>query len=198
MNRVMMIAVCIAAIGAVTMGAPDTAEAKRGTVGFGAGLDLKLGGIGLGNIVVPIVVSDLITIEPEFGFLSTSESNGEADTEASSLNLRFGLGALFKNSITKKTNIYGGLRFLVQINNTSATANDIDSESSQTNFAIGGVTGGEYFIDNAFSLGAEWGIFATIVGEPELTVDGDTADSQDISNTVISTSTQIFFSWYFM
>ena len=194
MNRIMMIAVCAAAITTALVVAPQQAEAKRGSIGFGASLDLQLQGA---NVLVPITVSDLITIEPEIGFFQRSQDDGN-DTTTSDLNLRAGVGVLFKNSITKKTNVYGGVRLGLQFNSNAVDNDGNEVETTSTDFIVGGVAGGEYFIDNAFSIGGEWGIFLVSAGEPTVTVDGDEQDQAGASDTTIATRTQVFFRWYFM
>ena len=193
-----MVAVVCMAMAAVLVGSPDEAHADRGTVGLGVGMDLRLGAPAtLGNISVPIHVSELIAVEPEIGFFQrTNELNDNKDSQ---LNLRFGLGLLFKQEITKNTNIYGGARFGIILDTLTQDDGNTETETSRTDFFIGGVAGGENFFGNAFSIGAEAGIYFISGGEPTVTVDGDEADKADnFANTLISTSTLIIFRWYFM
>ncbi len=197
MNKFTLAAVCCVAALAVVAGNAGEAHAKRGTVGFGVGTDLRLGvPTSLGNIVVPIHISDSLAIEPEFGFVRNATEQG--DNSTSDLNLRLGTGIFFKNAITKKTNIYGGGRLGIIFNSGNVTIGDNEVDTSQTSFFVGGVSGAEFFINDAFSLGGEWGIYFTSIGEEEVDGEDGGDDEEAASQSIISTTTMIYFRYYFM
>jgi hypothetical protein len=153
---------------------------------------------------VPIHLNESFMLEPELGLTYTSSEEGEGDAKetSSEMNLRFGVGALYKSAITKKTNLYGGARLGMIRTSRDYDFGDYSSERSQNTFFAGGVTGAEYFINDAFSIGGEWGVYFITEGEPDRTVtNGDNTttndDDSESSNLAISTATTVNIRWYF-
>lgn len=84
-----------------------------------------------------------IKIEPQIGYAYTETSN----TKSSALNL--GSGIYLQKELADKTSLYYGGKFVMGAGNAGFT---IDSSFSNE---LAGVIGGEYYIAEKFSVGAE-------------------------------------------
>lgn len=198
--RVACALLALGSAAALTLSSSDAHAEKRGTLGLGVSTDasallLAPLPVSMGNVHVPIQITDSFRIEPEFGLLSTSSDDGDDNTE-SNLNLRLGVGLLFTHAMTKDTNVYGGARLGVIFNTREEDNGNNTVTTSRTGFVGGGVSGGEYFFSPAFSVGGEFQLNVISLGDETIEADG-VEDSTEESDLIISTNTLVMVRWYF-
>lgn len=156
----------------------DSAAQGRVGLGVGVGSGIGTGIVGLSglSIYMPINAAS-IRIEPEFGFVHTSTTIDDTDFESSETLLFLGSG-VFGYLSRGETIGYAGGRFGIQHSTD-------DDDDSSTGFLVGPAVGGEHFLGDAFSLGAEVRLtFAT------MTEDG-------VDDDAIFTNGSFIARWYF-
>lgn len=126
-------------IGALFLGTTSSFAQSRpdeGTVGLSASVQSSQT-----NIKIPIWASEDIVIAPIVGI-------SHEDDDFTALNL--GINPRFYQSLGNDFATYIGVQGILQ--HTSFDNNDVDDDSD---FLIGATGGGEYFLDEHFSLGVE-------------------------------------------
>jgi len=124
-----------------------TAQGRVGLgVGVGSGIGSGIVGLSGLSIYMPINAAS-IRIEPEFGYVHTSTTIDDIDFESSETLLLLGSG-VFGYLSRGETIGYAGGRVGIQHSSD-------DDDDSTTGFVIGPAVGGEHFLGDAFSLGAE-------------------------------------------
>ena len=143
--------------------------------------------IGLNNFVVPIRVSALTTIEPEFGLTRISTDN---DQSISILRLGVGVLAGLKER--------GGLRpYLGPRLGISRTSNESGgTEFKQTTWLLSGVFGAQHFFSPHFSLGGEVQLTFANTGEPDISPAPPFPTTSE-GQSMLSTSGVGLLRWYF-
>lgn len=157
------------------------AKEKKCRVGIGVSLGKEYMWFGSSNVFptfyVPIDISSKFRLEPEIGFNLYSESFGIWDEPSSIIYLGCGIFAM---SQKEKVNIYYGAR-------TGLIFTSYNWNGSRTDFYVGPVTGGEYFLTKNFSLGGEIQVSYIFIS----LIRGEDRASQ------LKTKTLIFVRWYF-
>lgn len=111
---------------------------------YGVGLALTGASSTVIKTPIDLKVEELsIRVEPQIAYIYTETSN----TKSSSLNL--GSGVYLQKELAEKTSLYYGGKLIIGAGNAGFT---IDSSFSNE---LAGVIGGEYFIAEKFSVGAE-------------------------------------------
>ena len=144
-------------------------------IGVGVAFD---GGM---TVTVPIHLSSL-RLEPQLGYRRQSTSFQE-DDDRSNASLEIG-GGVFTNLNTYDSgSIYAGGRLGI-VQQSQSSGNTTVSESD---FFIGPVLGGEYYLGDRFSLGAEAGLYYRGVPTPS---------NEDVSVSTFSTNGRAFVRVY--
>jgi hypothetical protein len=161
--------VCIAVL--LPSAGPALAEESRSEPTFRGGIGASLGienlvlvdeggltnyPLGATGLYVPMIVSDKVKVEPEFGFYRYSSSY-DGGYESSYNMFRFGLGIFYASFLGKETLVYLGIRGGILYNQRtySSDYNPDTEERSKADFYIGPAVGAEHFLSDHFSLGAE-------------------------------------------
>lgn len=156
---------------------PVQGQSTDGETEIGVGIAFD-GGM---TVTVPIHLSS-VRLEPQVGYRQTSWSIEGEDDESSSL-LEIGGGVFTTLQTYEGGSVYAGGRIgLVQ--QSQSTGNTTVSESG---FFIGPVLGGEYYLGDQFSLGAEAGLYYR--GDP-------TPADEDVSRSTIRTNGRAFVRVY--
>lgn len=133
------------------------------------------------TVTVPILLSS-VRLEPQLGYRRTSTSVQGDDDESDSV-LEIG-GGVFTNLNTYDSgSIYAGGRIGI-VQQSQSSGNTTVSESD---FFIGPVLGGEYYLGDQFSLGAEAGLYYRGVPTPT---------NEDVSVSTLSTNGRAFVRVY--
>ena len=145
----------LALAASLALARPASAQEGR-SWGFGVGIGTTAGAPAAGVsgtspvFYVPIALGDDddVFLEPSFGLLRLSSDGGSATV------LRLGTGLLFMNEIGSAGRAYVGPRAGIVHTSTDSGVGDSDD----TDVYIAGVTGGEFFLVQSFTLGGEVGI----------------------------------------
>ncbi len=176
------------------------------------------------NFYIPIDLSPSVRITPEIGyFQSTQEHNTEyksdylsekCEYETKTSVYQIGLG-IFKKMSKKNIDLYSGIRggFIhsaVKNKGNSTYVHDYygyqdteieryDNKETTSGFYIGPTIGGEYFLSNHFSLGAEVQVkyYSTNTKEEDNENSDDGDDKDELSVSSISTKPLVFVRFYF-
>ena len=148
--------------------APALASAQPGsTTRFGLGVKLEPSSVSVPNqngfqfgaspvISVPIDISGVVRIEPEVGYLSSSQDNNGQEFTARQTVLGVAISALVPaNDITLTAG--GRVRYLRNSFEFDFGGSNT-SESTSSALAIGPVVGGEYPFSRRFAIGGEVGL----------------------------------------
>jgi hypothetical protein len=182
------------ATAALALAAPAAAQEqqpteKQPTMGVGVALsrsnvigDVVLGGGLASELYFPIDVSPTLRIEPQLGFISTSDELGDFSS------VSFGVGVLFLRPVGQQGLAYVGPR-------VAFTSGDsllgLEDAADGTDFRIAGAVGGEYRFGSVFSIGVEGQLAVLIQGDRELD-DGTELDG----GTIFQTTGLVFFRAY--
>ncbi|MCK5742648.1 MAG: outer membrane beta-barrel protein [Chlorobi bacterium] len=151
------------------------------------------------NIYLPIQFGNSFRLEPEFGIYRDSEiikNDLDGDIERIYSFYRIGLGAFKTIKPANNFLMYFGPRIgVLMVSSERNYSNDPDRTSSQNIIIIGGSVGGEYYLSDHFSLGAEVQLNFFSYGDEEETPESQ-FDSES-SQTVITTNGLIFARFYF-
>jgi hypothetical protein len=126
-------------------------------------------------IAVPVNLNDMLRVEPSLGIVQAGTNSTatdkipEASTSATTLGL--GLGAFYQMRKGDHFVGYVGPRLGVLMASSTDKKGTTTTSTSQTTIAVGAVLGGEHFLGDHFSLGAEVGIGYAMAGETKTTVD---------------------------
>lgn len=156
--------------------APAQAQSMEGGPSYGVGASFN-GGFAF---TVPIRTA-AFRLEPQLGYTRSSTSRDGGD-DSSNSTLILGAGAFTTLDSYESTDIYAGGRLGIQRNGQTDGG---DSEST-TDFFLGPALGGEHFLGDHFSLGAEVGLYYRSIGT--------TSDS--VSRSRINTSASTFVRLY--
>lgn len=176
------------------------------------------GAVEIPNFYIPIDISPSVRITPEIGYFQTtqeysSEYKGDyfsdkCEHETKTSMYQIGLGILAKKS-TKDINLYYGIRgglMHVSVKEegkctyvydnywyTETETERYDDEETTSGFYVGPVIGGEYFLSDRFSLGAEVQFkYCSYSIEEE-----DSEDNDEYSVSSLSTKPLVFVRFYF-
>jgi hypothetical protein len=152
-------------------------------------LDWMLLPVSFSNFYIPMTISDMITIEPEFGYFRYGSS--DSDSESSDDLIRFGMG-LFYTPVFGRTALHFGIRIGIISYSSEYSEEGFSDERSKTDFFIGPAVGAEYFFSDQFSLGAEVQLNYIDIGNWE----GDEF-SNGSDNYFFSNRTHVFIRFYF-
>ncbi len=152
-------------------------------------LDWMLLPISFSNFYIPMTISDLVTVEPEFGYFRYGTS--DSDSESSNDLIRFGMG-LFYTPIFGRTALHFGIRFGIISYSSEYSEDGFSNEESKTDFFIGPALGAEYFFSDQFSLGAEVQLNYIDIGDWKSDEFSNGPDKYYFSNR-----TQVFIRFYF-
>lgn len=156
---------------------PTQAQSDQSGSAYGVGVSFN-GGT---TFYVPMHFGS-VRIEPELGFHRRGVTRDNADDQFNT-RLRFGLGGFGTLTSHESADIYGGVRLgVVRKANTEG-----ETTTTTSDFFVGPALGGEYFLSDHFSLGAEVAAFYTNVGRA----------APDISEERIETNAQPFVRVYF-
>jgi hypothetical protein len=184
----------------------QTATTTRGRLGIGTSISDVGEVVALeGNappsviaptILVPIDITSRFRIEPEVGYYRNSTRNerfGTAQTSTnSSAHLHVGAGA-FGLASTERFTIYYGVRVAYLRTTESSVNPSFSSTLTAPGFFVAPALGGEYFLWDRFSLGAEVQVRYT---SSKMTGDGVTTSNGTTTNTTTSTHGAIVVRFY--
>lgn len=134
----------------------------EGSVGLSASIQS-----GQTNLQIPIWLTDNVTIAPVFGL---------NHLEDASTSLNVGVAPRFYQDLGNDFGSYIGARGIIR-----HTSNDVN-DNDETDILLGATGGGEYFLDNHFSLGVE--------GQLNFLIN-------DGSNNSLSTGAAVIGTYYF-
>ena len=108
------------------------------------------------DILFPIPTSELVVVAPAIGFLYASEAG---------IDISFGMVARFylNNNIVRP--FLGARAGLIYFNPASPDGDGQSEPESTTDYLVGFLAGGEYFINDSFSFGIEAQLNSTISDE---------------------------------
>ncbi len=160
--------------------------------------------IGFANVYVPIQVSSKFRLEPEIGIMNynyNTETEKGQKIDVTNNILRYGIGGFYSVKHTKSFYNHFGIR-LGMMSSTSKEEYDPeeyyeDEEKSLSAFYIGASIGGEYFLSDYFSLGAEFQLNYISFGEPEYKPEENYSNYKEYSRTYITNNGIIFARFYF-
>jgi hypothetical protein len=157
--------------------APVHGQSTDGETKIGVGVAFD-GGT---TVTVPIHLSS-IRLEPQVGYRQISRSIEGEDDESSSL-LEIGGGVFTPLQTYEGGSVYAGGRVGI-VQQSQSTGNTTMSESG---FFIGPALGGEYYLGDQFSLGAEAALYYRGIPTPA---------NEDVSRSTISTNGRAFVRVY--
>ncbi len=156
---------------------------------------------GFNNFLVPIELTPQVTLEPEFGILSTKSSASSGGSTSSSTVSSLRLGAGFLVGFLER----GGLRPYIGpragiIRSSYETGYTYPgggnkNSATQTNYYVSGVIGAQYFFSRHFSLGGE--VQLTYLEEGKRHEDPPPTYPMDLSGHTIGTSGLIIVRCFF-
>jgi hypothetical protein len=181
--RVRMAAVSVALF--LTLATTVPAEAQIGIgVGIRSSLVSEVQSLLTPTVYVPIFVSDRLMVEPEVGLIRVSEDDGGTDETATFLTL--GAGLLFEIGDVGDGRIYAGPRLGIVRASFSEEIDGGEFSDSNSNLFLAGVVGGEFFLQESFSLGGEAGLRYL-----------DTGGFDDSDGSLFTTTAEFRVRWYF-
>ena len=173
-RRVMMLAAAAAALAFAP--AARAAEAAKGPqIGIGVSIDPTRINNPPISLYVPIDIGRL-RIEPYLGFSTFSQNATYADF-AGDISSQYwwevGAGVVYFLTPAQPFGFYAGGRLALQFSGYEYPITNPGPggllKSSETDVALMGVLGGEYFVAPRFSVGAEARLGVTFLGDPNLT-----------------------------
>ncbi len=217
----------VVALPATAFAGEKTNHSEGVHVGLGASLDTTVpiinnnpdvyffgGPFGGGALQIPIDIAGVVRVEPQIGFVATSNSD-ESDTSKSTSSfsaVRVGLGAFFMFDFDDSAAAYVGAKLGPIFASNSSESHDKPADttttttSSVTHFAIGPAIGADYYFSKHFSLGAEVGINFTVLGnvtseteqEPPPDPPIDNEDTEEEGGLTVNASTMLTARFFFM
>ena len=176
---------------------PDATAVEMKKVGLGVNVGSNVG------FEVPINLSGALRLSPLVSLNQVSKSenpDGGSELEATMRIVGVGLGLYHLMPTDGPFLMYVGGRVGALMTNTWNFGADGallgGAESSQMDFAVTGVVGGEHFLDPRFSLGAEVTLDVALFGDPEYRFDG-TAEKNKSGGTSITTGGGVNARFYF-
>jgi hypothetical protein len=164
---------------------PARAQQEQGEIGIGMGIGSSFAGelpaALTPTIYVPIALNSRLVLEPEFGYVRFSDTDGEFDETFSLLTL--GAGLLFEIGDSGPDRIYAGPRLGIVRVAESDEGPGAPSDDSSTNLWVAGVLGGEFFLRPRFGLGGEVGL--------------EWLELDDSDGSVLATTAEFRVRWYF-
>ncbi len=154
--------------------------------------------IGLTNIYIPITMGQRFRIEPEVGIYSQSSEikSGPSTSKSSSTIFRLGFGLLKIHPYEDAVNTYFGSRVgILSLSSTSSSTGSPDASTTETDFYIGFVVGGEHMLSSHFGIGGEVQLNYVSFGQPERTPASTTTSER--SQSMITNNALMFFRWYY-
>jgi hypothetical protein len=155
------------------------------------------------TISVPLLFSSFL-LEPRVGYYTRSSkttdktipSNPETTLTGSLLNLN--VGAFYLIGLSTTAEAYLGLRvgWLYWSTDTKISTASSSTTTSRSGFSIGPAAGGDYFLSEYFSVGAEVGLMFYNIGDVTLSPAPST-DASDVSTNIIQTEASIIARFYF-
>jgi len=193
----------VLALGAALAAAPaalaQQAAPQQLRIGFGVGLEpfallnvsgLRAAPIGAG-LYLPIQIGPHLRVEPSLSILTFSQNPAD---DISAVGIGSGVFYYFVPAQAQQTGLYAGGRMnLFFLKNKVANPVGADVETTETDFQLVGVLGGEYFVAPRFSVGAEAQLGLTWYGDQD--VSGQPSVSRDAFG--VSTSGVVFLRYFF-
>ena len=153
------------------------------------------------------IFTSQIRIEPELSYWRHSRSEEQKDikTEKSEkmtiLHIGIGVAPLLKKN--SKTVSYLGVKTCIDFLSTKTESNEeiggkYETKSKRTNFSIGPCFGTEYFVNNNLTLGGEFQIMYTSIGQQKTTFNGKNQDkNRKVSDSILKSKALVYLRWYF-
>lgn len=113
---------------------------------------------------VPITFSD-VRLEPQFGYIRRSQSEASQSQTVSALT--FGTGAFYQVNAGDTMLLAGGRIGVTREVQTFASASTPEEHRASVNLFLGPAVGGEYYVSEHFSVGAEAHFYYVNLGQPE-------------------------------
>ncbi|MCK4447446.1 MAG: outer membrane beta-barrel protein [Candidatus Marinimicrobia bacterium] len=136
------------------------------------------------NVFLPINISPKLRVEPEIGYIQTS--NERTNYESSSKIFSIGLG-IFPMTLKCAINIYYGARIGFIHATSQETLNGESYEGSGNGFYVAPTIGGEYYLSNSLTFG----------GESQLRYVSYKEKDKESTSTFMGTRTIFFIRVYF-
>jgi len=164
-------------------------------VRIGAGSSNSVAGVvdedasGLSDItfLVPVDINGAFRVEPELGIARISLSDDDSDAEITGTQYTAGLG-IFALSPQGDVTMTYGLRAGMTSFSQSIDTGGGDADASIRRISVGPAVGGEYYLADRFSIGAEVGLDYQIYS-----FDGDILEDVDVNGFATRTSAILRF-----
>lgn len=150
------------------------------------------------NNLACIIRGENYRIEPRIGLLTYSyeRTSSESNSETSASQIRLGVAAAYENVHGPMHYYYGlNIGFILESESSSNSYSTSGVDASKTDFFIGPLVGGEYMLNEDFSLGGEFQLNYIGLGEWEDSNDTNPSDVER-STSYISTRAMIHLRWY--
>lgn len=145
------------------------------------------------QIYVPIDFTPSFRLEPEVGFITTSQDGGD-----SAAYYTVGAGAFYMMQLAQQAHLYVGGRLLLgfeRSTNANAGGSGFDAKTKGTDLFLGAVFGGEILPHPRLGIGAEAQLGRWGIGDRDTTVAGVTTTTNGGSSW--QTNGIIFVRFYF-
>lgn len=168
-------------------------------VGFGVGLEpfaplnlsnARAAPVGAG-LYMPLQIGPSLRVEPSISILTFSQNPAN---DISAVGIGAGAFYYFVPAQAQQTGLYAGGRVnLFFLKNKVSNGAGAEIETTETDFQLAGVLGGEYFVAPRFSVGAEAQLALTWYGDQD--VSGAPTISRD--GFGVSTNGVVFLRYFF-
>src|SRR6266568_2338674 len=169
----------------------STAQTRDVQIGLGVGIE-PLGLLGVSpnglniaapgaSFYVPIQLNHQLRIEPSIGFRHLGVNGGSDNAWA------LGVGGLFYFAQPTPAGFYVGGRLGLAHFSTSTGSGIAEVSDSATDFSLAPVLGAEYAFASKFTIGAEFQLPITFIGNASRTA-GGTTTTNNVDRTGISTN----------
>src|SRR6266702_251119 len=177
----------------------STAQTRDVQIGLGVGIE-PLGLLGVSpnglniaapgaSFYVPIQLNHQLRIEPSIGFRHLGVNGGSDNAWA------LGVGGLFYFAQPTPAGFYVGGRLGLAHFSTSTGSGIAEVSDSATDFSLAPVLGAEYAFASKFTIGAEFQLPITFIGNASHTA-GGTTTTNNVDRTGISTNAVLFFRYF--
>ena len=177
----------------------STAQTRDVQIGLGVGIE-PLGLLGVSpngfniatpgaSLYVPIQLNHQLRIEPSIGFRHVGVNGGSDNAWA------LGVGGLYYFAPPTPAAFYVGGRLGLAHFSTSTGSGITEVSDSATDFFLAPVLGAEYAFASKFTIGAEFQLPITFIGNASHTA-GGTTTSNNVDRTGVSTNAVLFFRYF--
>ncbi len=142
------------------------------------------------QIYVPIDFTSSFRLEPQIGFVTSSQSGGD-----SAAYYTFGTGAFYVMQLAQQAHLYVGGRLLIGLERSETQVGGFTAKTKGTDFFLGAAFGGEILPHPRLGIGAEAEIGRWGIGDRDTTVAGNTTTTS--GGSAWQTQGIIFVRFYF-